>query len=253
MARLIPIARLAGLVLALCLLASAGCTTVHPTGNPDEATHVLERPVVVIGGWADPGFGATRVAKAIRKATGDDRVIAVHPGWSMSFDQARRSVTRAVDEHFPSDDPDKTVEVDVIGISMGGLIARHAIALGGDELGPELDAATLFTISTPHTGARLANLFGFVGGTGAAMRRGSDFYRDLGFREQIIYQPYKLVAYGRDRDFTVGTAGMRLPEHLRGTTIWLTTPWYSDGHGDANRDKRIIDDILRRLGVSDDE
>lgn len=242
------------LVLTLALLAmGSGCTTVHPAGGGGTGATVLERPIVVIGGWADPGFAATRVARDIRRATGDDRVIAVHPGWSLSFDQARRSVTRAIDKHFPSDDPDHTVEVDVIGISMGGLIARHAIAPGRDELGPELRAPHLFTISAPHTGARLANTFRYVGGTGSAMAKGSRFRRDLAYREQIVAQPYELIAYGRERDGTVGMAGMRLPDHLAGTTIWLDTPWYSAGHGDANRDRRIVEDILRRLGHELDE
>ncbi|MEL7240483.1 MAG: hypothetical protein AAGK78_16625, partial [Planctomycetota bacterium] len=148
----------------------AGCTTVKPSARSGEATHrTLERPVVVIGGWADPGFGATHVAKYLRKHSGDDRVIAVHPGWHLSFDAARRSVTRTIEKHFPSDDPERTVEVDVIGISMGGLIARHAAAPGHKELGPELDAKRLFTISSPHSGARLANMFGrYAGGTGDA-------------------------------------------------------------------------------------
>lgn len=242
-------------VLAFVLVLLTGCTTVKPSARgTGEAKQTLERPVVVIGGWADPGFGATHVAKYIRKHSGDDRVIAVHPGYHLSFDAARRSVTRTVEKHFPSGDPETTVEVDVIGISMGGLIARHAVALGHDELGPELDARRLFTISSPHSGSRLANAFGFYArGTGDAMRAGSPFLTELGYREQIVAQPYELVTYGRSRDGTVGLPGMRLPDHLRGTTLWLNSPWYEAGHGDSNRDKRILNDILRRLGVEVDE
>ena len=116
-------------VLMTCfLLTAAGCVTITPPSAAPAAAidPPLPRPVIVIGGFVDPGFTATHVASYVREETGEQRVLAVHPGWLLGFDDAAEMVVDAVEKHFPSDDPDETVEVDVIGISMGGLTARHA-------------------------------------------------------------------------------------------------------------------------------
>ncbi len=64
-------------------------------------------------------------------------------------------VIDAVDQKFPSSDPEVTTEVDVIGYSMGGLAARYAAmpATAVNLSKRRLQIGRLFTISSPHRGA----------------------------------------------------------------------------------------------------
>lgn len=244
------IIRVMNAVLLTCLmLLAAGCVTITPpkaTPAAANADQPLPRPVVVIGGFVDPIFTATHVAGYVRRETGETRVLAVHPGWLLSFDDAAELVVDAVEKHFPSDDPDETIEVDVIGISMGGLTARHAAAPGG-SFGKRLNIRRLYTTGAPHSGAQAADLFG-VFGTAAAMRSGSAFLARLAEREQQTAEDdYELVAWARGRDLTIGSAGLKLPKHLEGELIHYPQAWYTPSHLWVYRDGRILRDIVERL------
>ncbi len=236
-------------VLMTCfLLTAAGCVTITPPSAAPAAAidPPLPRPVIVIGGFVDPGFTATHVASYVREETGEQRVLAVHPGWLLGFDDAAEMVVDAVEKHFPIDDLDETVAVDVIGISMGGLTARHAGAPGGN-FGKRLNIRRLYTTGAPHSGAQAANLFG-VFGTAAAMRSNSRFMKRLAEREQLATDDdYELVAWARGRDLTIGTSGLRLPEHLAGEFIHYPQAWYTPSHLWVYRDGRILRDIVKRL------
>jgi hypothetical protein len=236
-------------LLACFLLTAAGCVTItppKPARAAADAQTPLPRPVVVIGGFVDPIFTATHVAGHVRRETGEERVLAVHPGWLLSFDDAAEMVVDAVEKHFPGDDPDQTVEVDVIGISMGGLTARHAAAPGG-RFGKRLNIRRLYTTGAPHSGAQAANLFG-VFGTAAAMRSNSRFMNRLAEREQRTPEDdYDLIAWARGRDLTIGSAGLKLPAHLEGEFIHYPQAWYTPSHLWVYRDGRILRDIVRRL------
>src|SRR5688500_7480791 len=80
----------------------------------------LARPVVGLGGYHDPGFGALVWEREVRRWSRDARVIDVSFALHRDFDQCRRDVIAAVDKALPTDDPEATAEVDVIGVSMGG-------------------------------------------------------------------------------------------------------------------------------------
>lgn len=228
------------LLLALLL---AGCTTVTPPPDPQRAT--LPRPIVVIGGYLDPAITATGLARWLRDASGEQRILAVHPGLALSFDGAASRVVAEVERYFPNDDPAWTAEVDVIGISMGGLVARHAAA-PNDAGRRRLRIGRLYTIAAPHSGAQAADWFGFIG-TGLAMRSRSPFLKRLAERERLTDQDdYPIVAYTRSRDYTVGY-GASLPDHLAGETVHYEVPWYTSGHLFAFRDARLRADLLRRL------
>ena len=241
----------ARLALVLLLAAAAGCTNVRPGTNAKAPT--LARPVVVIGGIAEPGFAATYVGRWVKEHAGDHRVVAVSPGFSVTFDGAAEVVVDAVQRYFPSDDPTRTVPVDVIGVSMGGDVARHAAAPPppGGGFGRRLDVRNLYGIASPFSGAAAADFFGPLGfGTARAMRTNSPFLRRLALREQRPdATPYPVVNYARGHDRTVGK-GVALPPHLRerGEVIRIDVPWYVlNGHSLAFRDPRILADLLRRL------
>ena len=224
------------LLILLAVLLLTGCTTVHPAAvKANEPT-----PIVVIGGWGDPGVGATVAAKKLREMTGNPRVLAVHPGFAWSFDGAADKVVREVEKAFGED-----AEVDVVAISMGGLTLRHAATPG--RKGKRLNVRKGFTIAAPHTGAQLANWVGFWG-TGLAMRTNSPFLRRLGAREREYGVDYELVAYARRNDYTIG-AGSALPAHLSKETElrWVDTWVIPGGHFRPYADERILRDVARRL------
>jgi len=135
------------------------------------------------------------------------------------------------------------VEFDVVGYSMGGLVARYAAApLEGDD-GPltRLRIARLYTISTPHRGARIAK-FAVSSSLGKDMLADSDFLRRLD--EQWASANYPIVPYVRLGDAIVGASNAS-PQHL--TPRWLPRRPFSRSHNDAYRDPRFIADIAARL------
>ena len=67
------------------------------------------------------------------------------------MDEARTTVIEAVNKAFPSDDPQWTVPVDVVAISMGGLVARYAgVPARGEGDVRKLRVVRLFTLASPH-------------------------------------------------------------------------------------------------------
>ena len=235
------------ILLALLLLV-CGCasqTTAQVAAPP------APRPVVVIGGYADPFLVATDIARDLRADLGDRPVIAVNPGFARNFDNAADAVVRATQRAIPSDTTGETVAVDVVGISMGGLTARHAATARPGER--RLKIARLYTIASPHSGARLADRLSWadVLFSGRQMRSGSDFLTELAAREESMppEQRYPIVQYSYDRDLVIGDAGAELPPHLerRGQVVPFSTPPFLTGHAAAVRDERVRHDIARRL------
>lgn len=237
----------------------AGCAWNGPTNpslslSPDdaqaelkqmrEAPRPLERPVIVIGGWGDVlGLPPSRLAKALRRATGDDRIHAIGMGWIMSFDDCRERVIRHVEEWYPSDDPEWTAEVDVVAFSMGGLVARDAArpADDGGEVRKRLRIARLFDISVPIRGAAWADVPP-IGRLSHDMRSDSDFLKALAAAQRdATYETYHYVRLG---DKVVGAANAAPPGQ---TAWWVSNRFPQQAHGHAYKDPRIIADIARRL------
>ncbi len=244
-------------LLCACLLFGGGCSADKPL-NPSFALiysdakavlhemqldpKPLQRPLVVAAGIHDPGLIAPSVVRKLRNITSDpDRVISVSFfGLSLStFDACREHLVEAVEQAFPSDDPENTVEVDVIGYSMGGLVARHAASPRSS--GKRLQIKRLFTISTPHRGAKLAALPTFDERT-IDMRAGSAFL--AGLDSQLQNLEYELLSYTRLGDMIVGAQNAS----VSGTPPWwVTNAPFSPAHLAASTDPRILADIARRL------
>lgn len=200
----------------------------------------LTRPVVVLGGIYDPGFAAGAIARRIKEIAGPDAPI-VHVGFldTGSFDRSAAKVLEAVDRAFPSVIPTQTTEVDVIGVSMGGLVARYAASeMYRADSGRRLSVRTLYTISSPHTGAKLAWVPTFD-------KRVIDMRGDSEFLQQLNAEArnYELVAYARLGDQVVGENNAAPPG--------MTPRWIVARHGlshvSAYSDTRILADIARRL------
>ncbi len=131
-------------------------------------------------------------------------------------------------------------EVDVVAISMGGLVARYAATPGDQDTAP-LAIRRLFTLASPHRGARLARYLHPDPRT-RDMRAGSGFLARLD--EARDECDYELVPYGRLGDWIVGVENAAPP---------CTSPWwvsnlpFQDAHSDIARDPRLLADIARRL------
>jgi pimeloyl-ACP methyl ester carboxylesterase len=208
----------------------------------------LARPLVILGGMNDPGFAAGILRGEFRRVTGDDRVIGVSFLFCGDFDACRRHVIAAVDRAFPSDDPACTTEVDVVGVSMGGLVARHAAVPAADE-GPgarRLRIARLFTISSPHRGASLAVLPA-LSRLHADMRPDSPFLQELATSEAAA-GGYEICPYVRLGDGIVGATNAAPHGQV---PWWVPGAVFQDAHVMAAVDARIIADVARRLRGED--
>ncbi|MCP3903744.1 MAG: hypothetical protein GY715_08930 [Planctomycetes bacterium] len=201
----------------------------------------LERPVVVLGGIHDPGFIAPGLAREVKKLTTPDApVIAVSFLTASDFETCRRRVIDAVDRAFPSDDPAATVEVDAIGVSMGGIVARYAARPRTDG-GRRLRVRRLFTIGSPHLGARMADLPTFDSRI-LDMRRGSTLLAAL--NDHAVDEDPEVYPYTRLGDSIVGAEHTAPPGR---PAWWVQNVPFAFAHLAASHDARFLADIMRRL------
>jgi len=200
----------------------------------------LQRPVVVFGGRFDFGPSASYLAQQIKQGTGDERVDSSTFMFASGFDCARSSALKNVVEAFPEPGhPGKSMEIDAVGISMGGLIARAAAI--PDAKGRHLRIKRLFTIATPHRGAKMAN-FPVPNGLVKDMRHGSTFLKNLD--TALKSTEYPIYPYVRLDDMVVGPANA---SPLNQAPWWVEDAPFQNGHISAHHDPRIIADILRHL------
>jgi hypothetical protein len=215
-----------------------------------------QRPIVVVAGYWDPGLAHVRVRGALRGPLGGPAMLGVAvPPW-LTMDQARDRLIRAVDAAFPSDDAGWTTEVDVVGFSMGGLVARYAgvkpLAVGGlpggDARAPprRLRIGQLYTIATPHRGARLAGLPSLLSPQQADMRAGSPLLvlLDRGPARGVKGSGYPMWSYVRLGDPIIGSPSAAVGDV---PPYWVAARPLEPSHLAAATDPRILADIARRL------
>lgn len=188
----------------------------------------LARPLLVLGGFLDLGVGPFGFARRMRRLV-DGRVVPMTFAHCLSFDQCRRRVTRLAESYG---------EVDVVGQSMGGLIALLSALENG---GPRLPIARLFTVASPLRGATLATLTPInLWPLQRHMRPGAQTYASLA----AAPASFPVVSYARLGDHTVGTANASLPgEPLH----WVDNPLPEPAHVGSLADVRILLDIALRL------
>jgi hypothetical protein len=200
----------------------------------------LERPLVVAGGIYDPGFITFGLARHLKKvATNDHPVITVTFAGRWTFDRCREKLIAAIEKAAPSGEPNETVEVDVVGMSMGGLVARYAAVPNEHGHHKRLRINRLFTVATPHRGARMAEI-PQLDRRARDMRAGSSFLESLNSADR----DYPIYAYTRLGDFVVGEANTAPPGQ---SPWWVARPRFGFGHHGAGEDPRILADIARRL------
>lgn len=250
---------------ALLMVLIAGCSQktnpAFPLTRPEAqralkemeaAPAELPRPVVVLGGWSDPGLSAGGLRRQIERiSAGNQPVISVSFFGEDTWRGCHRHLMDTIAAEIGDRDlPDQ--HVDVVAFSMGGLVARyaaqpfpadtdHASAAGdADKSIPRLRIARLFTISTPHRGAKAADwptwdpLVRRMRGDGAFINRLND---------RLPEANYVLTPYVRLDDGIVGPANAAPPDQ---TPWWVDKPPFAIGHLGSG-DNRIRADIARRL------
>jgi pimeloyl-ACP methyl ester carboxylesterase len=201
----------------------------------------LERPVIVLGGWRSPKCSATWTRNVLRPFTSgrEDDFLCVSYPWSPTIESAAAKALRAVRERFPDQS-----EFDVVGVSMGGIVARVlAHALVGDDR-PPLRVRRIFTLASPHRGARFADWV-TPGRAARDLRRGSGLLRRLDALR--ARGEYELHCYALLRDWLVGATRSAPP----GTEpMWLDAETITAkliSHYTVNRDRRLLADVALRL------
>ena len=206
------------------------------------APRPVTRPIVILAGLYDPGIGSNLLATRLERVLAADApILALSFVGAPTFDACRDRVIAEVNEAWPSDDPNATIEVDVVAISMGGLVARYAARPAYDE--PRLRVRRLFTICTPHLGAQLAG-FPTIDQRIIDMRPGSALLSFL--NGMPAADDPAIVAYARPGDLLVGDRYATPPS---GEIHWFTPGPFEDAHINAAADPRILEDIARRLRV----
>jgi len=205
----------------------------------------LERPVVVLAGYRSTMRQPSRIVMRLQRMTsgrGDD-FLPVSYFWVSDMNEATRRTIDAVEARWPSSDPEWTTEVDVVAVSMGGLVARLGASEAFGDGEPDhkrLRIRRLFTLATPHRGSTLAELLA-LDSAAAAMKPGSSLLRALD--EALPEAEFEIIPYARTRDWTVGASRTAPPD---AEPIWVDGPTFMS-HATIALDGRILIDIARRL------
>lgn len=198
--------------------------------------HTLVRPLVIVGGFHDFGLPASSLAKRFRNIFSDCRVLSVSFEGCHTFPECKMRLLSAVNTRFPSSKENTTIPVDVIAVSMGGLVSRYSAISTTKQ---RLDICRLFTISSPHRGSHLALLPAFEP-LQRDMRPNSQFLRDLAHSRPN----YEIYSYVRLRDEFVRVAD---------AAPYGYYPWWApytgllSPHNTSYQDSRFIADITARL------
>lgn len=201
-----------------------------------------QRPVLVLAGWHAWRVSVSGLARLLHRLTGGpaDQFHAIAYPFGTDLHGMARRVVQDVEKVWPTDEPHRTREIDVVAISMGGLVARVAAQLPLENGQKRLRVARLFTLATPHRGAKLASTIA-VDAAAKNMKPGSEFLNRL--NAGLPTAKYELVCYARLRDSWVGATNAappgRQPYWLSGARI--------GSHVMISTDPRIQADIARRL------
>lgn len=205
----------------------------------------LARPVLVLDGWHGPWLLSQRLARRLTRATsgaaGD--FLAVGYPWAFSVETAARHAIRRLRARGWLER-----EIDIVGLSMGGLVAR-AIAGGlpGVCGGCRVRAVRVFTVASPHRGAIFADRATIDPASGQ-MKAGSEFLSSLD--AALARRTYELRCYAVLRDWLVG-ATRTAPEGMH--PVWVDLPGWQRAiaHFAGPYDPRLLVEIARVLRGSD--
>lgn len=195
----------------------------------------LARPVLVLDGWHGPLLPSQRSAWNLSRHTSGRRrdFLAVGYPWAFSVEHAARCAMYWLERRGWLDR-----EIDIVGISMGGIVARAitsgVLGVGGPD---RVRAVRVFTFATPHTGAILADRVA-VDRAARQLRRGSDLLKRLD--DALSSKSYDLYCYALLRDWLVG-ATRTFPSG--------TQPYWVDPEGLQRPIAHFVSPYEHRLGL----
>jgi len=201
------------------------------------------RPVVVIGGLLDPlNIASAQLGDRLTVMLSEEsQPVVVGLVGANTMKACRERVVEMVQARWPSDDPSETLDVDVVGFSLGGVVGRDAaIAREGER---RLKVVRMFTICSPHMGSGMAQI-PTTDARVVAIRSDSEFLSRLDHERQEGRAAYELYCYTRLDDGIVAPE-LAAPRDLR--PWWVTNLPLERSHGNAHKDARILADIARRL------
>ncbi len=200
----------------------------------------LQRPVLVFSGYHAWKQLPETLAASLRRLTGAPKELFVPVSYARAstFEHAAQ-VALSKFAHLAGGSDAESPEVDVVAVSMGGLLSRYMASPMWN--GRRLRINRLMTLSTPHRGARLAGIVA-LDPAAKAMKPGSEFLATLD--EHLPRRSYELSCFCRLRDWWVGAGNTAPPGML---PMWLPTPAHSFGHMTVSMDQRIIVEVARRL------
>ncbi len=202
----------------------------------------LPRPVVVVSGYMDPGIASQGIAKALAQLTTGDRsdFLVFNPRNPESVQEAAVELGEFVSRELTGrPGAIETPEVDVVGLSLGGVVAR--LAAEETVRWPRLNIRRLYTIASPHTGAALAPRFRFLSPVLDEISPGSTFLTELNARTAI--HDYELIPYAIQNDGIVGYDNQAPPGD---EAYWVRGRLFGS-HLAVNMDETILTDIALRL------
>lgn len=264
--------RAAYLCLLLVALACAGCVHLSEPGHGGPVTLAsareelkrlehspvpVRRPIVVLSGYHTPSMHASPLAAKLVKATSgreQDVLLVSYPGL-FNIDEVAQAAVEEVERRWPCEDADKTIEVDVVGVSMGGIIARWAALPPSERVragtaekpeatlntaGKRLNVVRLFTYASPHRGATLAKHLA-IDDAAKDLKPGSDLLATLDAAWER--RGYEITCYAHTRDTIVGATNTAPPG---------VNPIWTDGtlafsHFAVVSNPMFISDTARRL------
>jgi len=203
------------------------------------------RPLLVLAGYHAWSLTVGAYARTFHSLVGGPREMFHAMAYPLGTDiQAMsRRVVDEVERRWPHAQAHRTTEIDVIGVSMGGIVARTA-AHDWDDSRKRLRIARLFTLATPHRGALLAERFK-LDRAARDLHPESDFLRTL--NRSLATAKYDLTCYARLGDKWVGATRAAPPGR---EPIWVSGLRFMS-HTTITSDKRILADIARRLRGED--
>ena len=214
----------------------------------------LARPVLVLAGYHAWRLMVMSTARTLASLVGGpgggagipkDHFHTIAYPFSSNLDSIARRVVRDVERMWPQGggEPHRTAEIDVVGVSMGGLVARLAAQLPLVDGQKRLRIVRLFTLGTPHRGALLSDRLPDVLSDRAArdMRTGSPMLTRL--NASLPTARYDLTCYARLNDRWCGATRCAPPGR---EPNWVSGLRFMS-HTTITADTRILADIARRL------
>lgn len=203
----------------------------------------VARPVIVLAGWRSPGVQGWGLSDKLIPLTSGRAEDYISVSYARAGDvrAAARRARAVAAERLARRSAEPAPEVDIIGISMGGLVAR-LLAAEGDSTGFRM--RRLFTIATPHAGAGLARWIRPDRAT-RDMRPGSPFLERLD--AGLESAGFELVCYAQLRDWWVGARRTAPPG---AGSHWIDVASPIDllfSHFTSPRRWPIVIDLARRL------